>query len=55
MHSEVFEVASETLVDPDVVPPFAGDQVTEPLVSEFMGRYSTDSQLVHFIGLTLFV
>lgn len=55
IHSEIFKVASETFVYPDVIPPSAGNQVAEPLVSELVSSDSANVHLVQGIGFTLFV
>lgn len=55
IHSKVLEVAGKTLVDPHVVPPSAGHEVSKPFVSQLMGCYRSDVHLVQSVGLTLLV
>lgn len=46
VHGKVLKVAGEALIDPDVVPPSAGNQVTEPLVSQLV---RSDCTNIHFV------
>lgn len=32
IHCKIFKVAGETFVNPDIIPPSAGNKVTEPFV-----------------------
>jgi hypothetical protein len=37
LQAEVADEVGETLVEPEVVPPFHGDEVSEPVVGQFVG------------------
>ncbi|OAD61535.1 hypothetical protein WN48_00046 [Eufriesea mexicana] len=43
----VLHVGGEAFVQPEVVPPFHGDQIAEPHVRQFMGDCQADTFHVH--------
>jgi len=52
---EKLKVSGESLVEPDVTPPLWRNQVTEPLVRQFVGDDRQDSLLVGSGGEKLVV
>lgn len=51
MSTEIFEETSERLIEPQVWPPEASDQVSEPLVSELVSHDRGNEDLVVDVGI----
>lgn len=51
MGSKVFEEAGKRLVEPEVTPPEAGDEVTKPFVSELVSHDGSNEVLIVLVGM----